>query len=267
MRLDTFVPSVLLWMAGLDELRVDAQANPPDGQTTQSSDGRGGERNTVVGSNDPRETVLLEQPAEHGLRGDMCCGSETLASQNEPRETIGGGQGIAVHPVTCLEFTLEVNAPGVIDSVRQTLLAHWDPLRSRSTPTAHDEYDSYIPRIVRMLLDGADCAALSRRLESLERDSMGLGGYDVRCDRGARQLLIAFHTLLLCPELRAILDAELASDNRVVETSRGWPNRDSISIKLQCPVSALLDEIPLGVDHREMQGEVVHHRSGDRLAW
>ena len=94
-------------------------------------------------------------------------------------------------------------------SVRETLLAHWDPLKVRSTPAAQDEYDSYIPRIVKMLLDGADCAALSRRLVTLERDSMGLGGYEARCDHGARQLLIAFHTLFLCPELRPILDAEL----------------------------------------------------------
>ena len=155
----------------------------------------------------------------------------------------------------------------LIDSVRQTLLANWDPIKVRSTPAAHDEYDSYIPRIVKMLLDGSDCATLSRRLVTLERDSMGLGGYEVRCDRAARQLLIAFHTLLLCPELRPILDAELASDNRIVETSRGWPNRNSVSIKLRCPVSVLPDEIPPGVAHREMQGEVVHHRSGDRLAW
>lgn len=43
------------------------------------------------------------------------------------------------------------------------------------------------------------------------------------------------HVSELCPELRVLLDAELAAGNQIVETSRGWPKPTSIFVLLASP--------------------------------
>ena len=49
------VPSVLLGMGGLYQLRADAQADPPDREAREAADGRGGgKRHAVVGADDFR---------------------------------------------------------------------------------------------------------------------------------------------------------------------------------------------------------------------
>ena len=60
------VSAVLFRMTGLDEFRIDPESDPPDRETTQSSNGRGGEGHSIVGANDFGKSVLLEEAAKYG---------------------------------------------------------------------------------------------------------------------------------------------------------------------------------------------------------
>ena len=156
------------------------------------------------------------------------------------------------------------------DSVRDILLCSWDPLGVHDVGAAADEYNSYALRIIEMLRADADQYTLGRHLNRLERDSMGLPGNPARCNGAARTLLIAYHTILLCPDLRKILDVELSDGNQIVESSRGWPKDASVFIRLQRPVTG---DPPPGIDRRDVndshywKAELYHHQSGHVLAW
>ena len=55
----------------------------------------------------------------------------------------------------------------------------------------------------------------------------------------------------LHPDLRAILDAELAAGNEVVESGGGWPDADSIFIRLRDPFRTTPSPLPDGVVYTE----------------
>ena len=113
------VPSVLLGMAGLDELWVNAQANPPDGESAQSADGRRRKGHAVVGANDRRKAVCLEKPVQYEFCTLVPCGAKPLAPEDKSRAAIGDGQRIAVLSIAGLEFALEVDASGVVGRIHR----------------------------------------------------------------------------------------------------------------------------------------------------
>ncbi|WP_146586989.1 hypothetical protein [Posidoniimonas polymericola] len=155
-------------------------------------------------------------------------------------------------------------------TIRDTLLRSWDPIGVRANPEARDEYDSYIPTIAEILLADADQYALGRHLTKLEHSSMGLPGNPPRCDRAARALLIAYHRCLLCAALNDIIDSEIKNGNAILETSKGWPDENSVFVRLARPVTA---KTPDGMDRRDVndphywQAEIYDHRSGHIIAW
>ena len=51
----------------------------------------------------------------------------------------------------------------------------------------------------------------------------------------------------LCPDLRPLLEAELAAGNSVVDTWAGWPHRDSLYIQLGSPFRVRPERLPEGV--------------------
>ena len=55
----------------------------------------------------------------------------------------------------------------------------------------------------------------------------------------------------LHPALRAILDAELAAGNEVAETGGGWPDDDSIFVRLRDPFRTTSSPLPAGVTYTE----------------
>jgi GNAT superfamily N-acetyltransferase len=55
----------------------------------------------------------------------------------------------------------------------------------------------------------------------------------------------------LHPDLRAILDAELAAGNEVVESGGGWPDDDSVFIRLRDPFRTTPFPLPDGVVYTE----------------
>lgn len=54
------------------------------------------------------------------------------------------------------------------DEVRSVLLRDWDPLGVGDNPNLSDEYDSYIPELLRLLRAGASATVIAEYLETLE---------------------------------------------------------------------------------------------------
>jgi hypothetical protein len=50
----------------------------------------------------------------------------------------------------------------------------WDPIGVSGIAEARDEYDSYVPQLVRMLFNGKEEKEIARFLYSIESDRMGL---------------------------------------------------------------------------------------------
>lgn len=76
----------------------------------------------------------------------------------------------------------------------------------------------------------------------------------------------------LAPELRPILDQELAQGNSIYEVSVGWPKTDSVFVFLDKPFTSRLSPLPIGVTYSEPLGphnagaEYEHDQSGDTIA-
>ncbi len=67
------VSTILFGVTGLDQFRVNAEPDPPDRETAESSNGGGGKGYAVVGANDLGQPVFLEEAAEDG-HGTLVCG-------------------------------------------------------------------------------------------------------------------------------------------------------------------------------------------------
>ena len=82
-----------------------------------------------------------------------------------------------------------------VDEIRAVLMANWDPIGVSDEPRASDEYDGYIPGIVRMLNVGLNATRLEQHLHQLESNIMGLSACDrpeaVRKRRMTVKLLLA----------------------------------------------------------------------------
>lgn len=59
-------------------------------------------------------------------------------------------------------------------AIHDVLIREWDPIGVSDEPMAQDEYDSYIPVILRLLSEGADEIKIAHHLEQIETVSMGL---------------------------------------------------------------------------------------------
>lgn len=65
-------------------------------------------------------------------------------------------------------------------AISQTLMQHWDPIGVSDVPAAHDEYDSYVGPVYRMLSSGATDAELVDYLYKTETETMGLTRFWMR---------------------------------------------------------------------------------------
>ena len=79
-------------------------------------------------------------------------------------------------------------AKEVQEQIRQVLLRDWDPIGVSDIPEAHDEYDSYVGGIYRLLASGASEYQIVERLHNLETVSMGLNGNRERLKDVAEKL-------------------------------------------------------------------------------
>lgn len=80
-------------------------------------------------------------------------------------------------------FTKSDNA-----TIREILLNSWDPIGVNGGPEAIDEYDSYIPRIWRLVSSGASIAEIVAELQRIQTDEMGLAANPRRAEQVARAL-------------------------------------------------------------------------------
>ncbi len=62
----------------------------------------------------------------------------------------------------------------VHDRVDEILHNVWDPIGVVGHPEARDEYDAYVPKIVKMLLDGSGASEIAGHLEAIATGRMGL---------------------------------------------------------------------------------------------
>lgn len=74
----------------------------------------------------------------------------------------------------------------LVKPIHDVLFRDWDPI---GCGVPEDEYDSYIPSILNLLLQGADPQRIADRLYTLETVSMGLPGDRERSMRVAAKLL------------------------------------------------------------------------------
>ncbi|HEU5218462.1 MAG TPA: GNAT family N-acetyltransferase, partial [Gemmatimonadales bacterium] len=77
--------------------------------------------------------------------------------------------------------------------------------------------------------------------------------YRFRRDRWL-QLREAAVRAILHPSLQGILSAELAAGNEIAEWSRGWPEPDSVLVRLREPFRTMPAPLPPGVTFADQQG-------------
>ena len=74
--------------------------------------------------------------------------------------------------------------------MKDVLFQEWDPIGINSNPACHDEYDSYVGAIVRLLQAEADEYKIAGHLRNLQRTNMGLSAADEERDRRVTRRLI-----------------------------------------------------------------------------
>ena len=73
--------------------------------------------------------------------------------------------------------------------VDEVLFYVWDPIGVSDEPCARGEYESYVPRILELLVAGDDAQRISSQLASIVSTSMELAPDKQRCDYTAELLL------------------------------------------------------------------------------
>ena len=82
------------------------------------------------------------------------------------------------------------NASRLLPVVQDILFREWDPIRVNDNEFCSDEYNSYVPAVVQLLLSGADEYKLASRLSEFQRRNMGMSVIDDELHRRvARRLL------------------------------------------------------------------------------
>ena len=57
--------------------------------------------------------------------------------------------------------------------IDELLITEWDPCGANGVPEARDEYDSYIPQIFRLAMDGSSPEKIAKHLLLIENEQMG----------------------------------------------------------------------------------------------
>jgi hypothetical protein len=72
--------------------------------------------------------------------------------------------------------------------IRDILLHEWDPLGVSQIPEAADEYDSYLPHVHRLIVEGADARKILDYLQAIETKEIGVWGDPKIAERVAARL-------------------------------------------------------------------------------
>ena len=79
-------------------------------------------------------------------------------------------------------------------AVREILFREWDPIGIYAG-APDDEYDSYVPKVCALLMDGADAVKIASRLQDWTTNAMGLTSVD------------ADHSRRVARRLRSLVDS------------------------------------------------------------
>ena len=114
------VAAILLRVAGLDALDLDAEPEPPDRELGEVEEGiRTREGDAVIGADGLGQAELLENGLEYGKGIGFLGGGERLAGEQVTAGEVGDRQGIAIASIGEHELALVVGAPQVIRLTRK----------------------------------------------------------------------------------------------------------------------------------------------------
>src|SRR5215471_128895 len=108
------VTAILLWLAGNDPLRPDAELEPPYRQPRQAARSGRGKRRTVVRTDRQRQPMLAECRLEDRPHMLVVGAHHCLTAQQVTAVRIAQGERIAAPPVAGAKPPLEIGAPHVI---------------------------------------------------------------------------------------------------------------------------------------------------------
>src|SRR5438034_6804330 len=108
------VPAVLFGSTRLNQLRPNAEPDPPDGEGGQAAEGIRRERGPVIGADPLGQPVVVEEALEYGAGQLDRRMQETLAAEEKARGPVLDRQGIAINPIAGFELPLVVDGPNVV---------------------------------------------------------------------------------------------------------------------------------------------------------
>lgn len=79
-----------------------------------------------------------------------------------------------------------------LSAIQSVLMESWDPIGVKGVAAARDEYDSYIPEIMRLIERRVSVADLAKYLSEIATVEMGLTDVEHRDRTTAEQLLELF---------------------------------------------------------------------------
>src|SRR5688572_30853969 len=91
------VPTVLLWLSGLDAFVADAELAPPDRQRREPAGAGRGKRRPVVAADGRRQSELGKGPLHHWADALRVGRGQHLATDEVAAERIGDGERVAEH--------------------------------------------------------------------------------------------------------------------------------------------------------------------------
>ncbi len=83
---------------------------------------------------------------------------------------------------------LSNDQPALYRAIDEVLFWYWDPIGVAGEPGARDEYQEYLPQVLR-LLQADDRAGIVQFLSEIERTSMGMQPKTAHCEEVADKLL------------------------------------------------------------------------------
>jgi hypothetical protein len=105
------VSGILLRVAGLDELGVNAAPEEPHAELGEPGQRAAGKRRAIVGADPLGQAVVLEEPGEHRTHEHPCRLQEPLTAEQVAAEVVGHGERVAVAAIAGAEVALEVDRP------------------------------------------------------------------------------------------------------------------------------------------------------------
>ena len=118
-QMHALMPAVLLWIAGLDALDADPEAQPPDRELAQTEEGvAAGEGTAIVGADDRGSPKSLKARSNTVNAYVSLVVVQRVAAQQVAAREVGDGQRIAIALIGEHELTLVVGAPQIVRSGR-----------------------------------------------------------------------------------------------------------------------------------------------------